>query len=59
MARSVAELVGRPAAMAIILTTDDNGLPTHEYCPKGMVDTLYGVQIKAEIARVVSTVVVR
>jgi hypothetical protein len=39
--------------MAIVLTTDDQGVPTHEYCPESAVQMLYGPQIKAEIARVV------
>jgi hypothetical protein len=45
-----------PAAYAIVLTCDDYGVPTHEYCRLGMLDTLYGPQLKAEIARKVSTI---
>ena len=44
------------AAYAIVLTSDDHGVPTHEHCPLCYLDTLYGPQIKAEIARHVATV---
>jgi hypothetical protein len=42
--------------MAIVLVSDDHGIPTHEYCPETHVDLLYGPLIKAEVARVVEIV---
>ena len=51
---AISEGMGQP--MAIILTTDDDGVATHEHCPERMVETLYGVQIRGEIARVVEVI---
>jgi len=47
---------GVRAAYAIVLTCDDNGVPTHEYCHLGYLDLLYGPLIRAEVARHVATV---